>query len=185
MEKRNSESPAGSDSLLHVDSDDKYVLLRNYTLYCKIQSRAFSYSEAYYRQLYKWLSFPLIILSAVSSLLAGLDANAYYLMSLSLCTLILVGFNTAINPKDKEARAAQVKTEYGEISANCKHFIYSNNHDHAEIKAFSSIVHEQMNIWAGLAPPLSPRFLNRAKTELAPRSRKHSHKYGISASQKK
>ena len=111
-------------------------------------------------------------------MLAGFDGfNQYILMGLSLTTLILVGFTTAINPKDREAGAHQVAVEYNEISANIRQFILENNKSHEDIKAFSEIVHSEMNVWNSLAPSIQDRFMERAKRECAPRSRKHNN-YG-------
>lgn len=164
-----------SRSLLNFQPDDPYALLRSYVNTAKVKSKAYGYSEGYFRWLYKVFTYPLVILSAMGSILAGLDVDKHVLMGISVATLILTGFNQAINPKSKEKSANQMSVEMNEIASNCKQFIYSNNRTAVEIKAFSEIIHEQLNIWNSLAPPIQDKFLTKALKECAKRSRKHNH----------
>jgi len=158
-------------------SGDPYYLLKIYGKTAKIKSKAYSYSEAYFRQMYKYLTYPLIILSASATMLSGFDAHpfsSWVVMGISLTTLILVGFNQAINPKDKENRANQIKTEFGEISGNVKQFIMENNKTRQEIKIYGQLIHEQLNIWNSLSPPIKDKFIEKAEKLYASRSRNHS-----------
>lgn len=164
-------SDSGNSSSVLIGGNP-YKLLKFYGTEAKIKSKAYGYSEAYYRWLAKALSYPIIVISAVSSVLAGLDEfDQYILMCLSLSTLILVGFTTAISPKDKEQKAAQHKVEFGEIDANIRQFILENNKSHEEIKTFSEIVHSEMNVWNSLAPAIQDRFMERATRECTARTR--------------
>lgn len=170
--KQGSNSPTTSESLM-LSAADPYILLRSYMHTSKVMSKAYGYSESYYRLLYKQYTYPLVVLTAVNSVLAGLNVNTYVVMGLSLMSLILVGFNQAVAPKNKEHAANQVKTEFGEIHRNIRQFIYSNNRSLDEVKAYSEIVNNQINVWTALSPAISQRFMEQAKKNCAHRSRVH------------
>lgn len=160
-----------SDSL--IKQNDPYFLLRQYSKDSKVKSKAYSYSESYYRNMYKFFTYPLVVLSSVSTVLAGFHVNEYVLMGISLVTLTLVGFNQVIKPKDKEHEANKVKTEFAEISSDCKKFIYTNNRTSDDIRNFCEVIHELINTWNSLSPPIKDRFITQAKKEYASRSRAH------------
>lgn len=154
-----------------ISSTGGYSLLQKYKKEAKILSIAYSYSEAKYREIHKYLTYPVIILSAVASVCAGLDINQYALMGLSLSILILSGFNTAINPKDREHKANQVKTEFGEISSAVSQFILENNKSKEDIRSQSQLTHELLNVWKGMSPPIADKFIKRATLECTKRLR--------------
>ena len=110
--------------------NDPYYLLKLYGKEAKVNSRAQELSEKYHRKLFKLLNYPLVILSAGASVLAGLNINQFVTMGVSLAMLILIGFDKIIMPTDKAQRANQMKTEFGEISRGVKQFLLSNDRCH-------------------------------------------------------
>lgn len=165
-----------SDSLVDIQTGaDPYVLLRSYGRDAKIKSKAYGYSEAYYRWLHKVLTYPLVVLSAISTVISGFDIHPYsnyVVMGLSMVTLVIVGFNQAVQPKDKEMRANQLNVEYNEIASNIRQFIHENSKSDIQVKAYSEIIHSEMNIWHSLAPPIQRRFIVTARRECVSRARK-------------
>ena len=149
-----------------------YELLMGYAKQAKILSKAYGSSEQYYRQMYKIFTYPVVILSTVSTFLAGFDYNNYIVMTLSLATTIMVGFNTAIDPNKKEQLAHNVSVEFREIHSNVKQFIYSNNRTQDEIKNYSNVIYELLRTWQSLAPPIKAKFLKEAEIECTTRVRK-------------
>ena len=151
--------------------NNPYALLKDYAKKSKIYAEALSLSENYYRQMYKYIMYPMVIISAVSSVLSGMNMNNYIVMSLNLSSLILLGFNSTISPKDKEKEAHNIAVEFSEINRSIKQFVYSNNRSRSEIKQYSELIASQMNIWIGLSPPIKDRFIKEAK--LSCETRKH------------
>lgn len=166
------------------NSSDPYYLLRLYARDAKTKSRAYGYSEGYYLNLWKIFNYPIVILSAIGSVLAGIDIHQYVLMGLSLMTLVLTGFDKIVNTKDKEASANHMKVEYSEINKNVKQFIYSNNRTHDEIKEYSGHICEMLNKWSSISPPISDKFIKRAELECVQRKR-NSYKEPSPTSKKK
>lgn len=166
-----------------------YILLQKYQKESAILSSAYHKSEKYYRNLYKWLSYPIIITSAVSSIVAGISKpylhSDYVLMCLSLFTLILSGFNQAISPKDREMVAKQFSTEFEEISSNINQYILENSKTKDEVKHYSILIHETLNLWKSQKPPLRDKFLMEAKKENISRIRKTGGSYNTPNSLKR
>ena len=119
----------------------------------------------------------MVILTAVSSVMAGIGLHRYVLLCLNLITLILLGFNQAINPLERSHKAHEVSVEFRELASNVKQFILSNHRTVDEIKHQTEITHELLNVWVSLSPPCQQQFMNKAKHECASRSRKHKQ-YG-------
>ena len=154
-----------------------YKLLHDYKKQATIQSNAYKYSEGFYRSLHKWLTYPIILLSAVSTILSGFNINHYSIMSISFSTLVLVGFERAINPKDKEQKSCQIKIEMNEIASNIKQFILNNHRTEEEIKQYTQLIHEQINIWNSIAPPIQDMYITKSTNKYAERTRKHKQEY--------
>ena len=158
-----------------------YSLLRAYLKEAKVLATAYKKSEGYYRRLSKWVTYPVIVTSAIGSVCAGIGGiSDYALMGLSLATLILSGFNSAIDPKGKEQKANQFKTEFTEIASNVNQFICENNKTPEEIKAHSQLVHEIMNTWKSQAPPVSDDYLKDSSMRHARRLRRSKKKPQLS-----
>jgi hypothetical protein len=164
-------------------SPNPYSLLIQYKKEATILSNAHKINEAHYRQISKYLTYPVILLSAVASVLAGLrNTNLeYVLLGITLATLLFSGFNTAISPKDKEHASAKVSTEFGEIASNINQFVTENNKSNDEIKAYSRRMLAILDVWRSLAPPISNSFIKRATIDAAIRVPRNS----LSGSQKK
>lgn len=161
-----------SDSFKMVS--DQYYLLKIYARESKILSYAYSLSESYYRNLYKYFNYPLVILSASSTVLSGMNENTYIIMGISLSMLILIGFDKLIDPKDREHKANQFKVEYGEINSNIKLFILNNGKVSHEIKAYASQIHEMMNKWQSINPPVFSKFIKLSTIKYTKKIRNHT-----------
>ena len=136
-----------------------------------VLANAYKMAESHHRTIHKILTYPLIVLAATGSVLAGLHSNEYVLMGISLATLIMTGFSTAINPKDKEMRCYQVSAEFNEIAGSINQFILENHKSREEIKAFSKHILSVLDIWRALAPSINKKYVRQAKIECAPRTR--------------
>jgi len=161
-----------SESDTSLIKKSPYDFLISYAYQSKIKSKAYSYSEKHYRLLHKQLTYPMILFTSVSTVISVLEMNKYALIGLNLSMLVLVGFNQAINPKDKEHSAHNISIEMGELSSNIKQFVNINNRTKSEIKAYTELIHEQITIWDGLSPPIKEEFITKATNIYAKRSRK-------------
>jgi hypothetical protein len=160
-----------------------YKLLKQYKDESKILASAYKMSEAYWRKVHKYLTYPVIVLTSLSSILASVDIGGvpgstlqytrYALLCLSFTTMILSGFNAAISPKDKESKANQSSTEFSEISSNINQFIVENNKTNNEIKTFSQLQLELLETWKSLSPPVSSEYIDKFTREIASRTRNH------------
>jgi hypothetical protein len=156
-------------------SPGAYVLLQSYQKETEILAKAMKMSESYYLNLHKILTYPLIILSSFTTVMVGIDSKdspvnlSYYILALSLMTTLFAGFNTAINPKEKESRYNQVSTEFSEISANIRQYITENGKTKDELKVFSNQQLVLVELWRSLSPPINQKYLKQAGLELAER----------------
>jgi hypothetical protein len=156
-------------------SPNPYSLLIQYKKEATILSNAHKMNEAHYRQISKILTYPVILLSAGASVIAGSfpapglrNTNLeYVLLGITLATLLFSGFNTAISPKDKEHVSAKVSTEFGEIASNINQFITENNKHNNEIKAYSRKMLSILDVWRSLAPPIANSFIKAATIDAA------------------
>lgn len=160
-----------SDSLRY---NNPYSLLKEYALESKILSLAYSYREGLYRSIHQNISYPLVILTSVSSVFSGLDMNRYMIMVLSLITLCLIGMEKAIDPKTNEFQALNIKNEFSEINQSIVQFVKENNKSSNDIKQFSKLIYEQMKIWKSLAPPIREKYIVKATGICTKKIRKHT-----------
>lgn len=162
-----------SESIRFSLGADPYYLLRTYARESKIKAYSYSLSEGYYRNLHKYLNYPVVVLSAISTVIAGLDLNSYAIMGLSLSMLILLGFDKLIDPKENEHKANQFKVEYGEINSNVKIFILNNGRTHEQVKAYAEQIHELINKWKSINPSVFQRFTDVATMKYTKKLRKN------------
>ena len=163
-----------SDSLkIELGADDIYGLLLSYIKDTKILNKAYSMSEKHYRNMYKMFNYPLVILSTVSTILSGLNANQYILLGLSATMMILLGFDKLISPKEKEHQANRYAVEYGEIASSIKQFIMSNNRTKAEVKAYSETIFALITKWRSMNPPVKDKFVKQATLDCTTKLRSH------------
>lgn len=160
-----------NDILLELANTGSYSLLKKYRNDAMVLSDAYKMSERHWRKTYKMLNYPLIVLTTITGVMSSVEVSKYALMAISFTSLLLTSFSTAINPKDKEAKANQVATEFSEISSNINQFIVENHKTKDEIKAFSQLQLELLEVWQSLAPPISYTYLEKAKMNHAPRTR--------------
>ena len=148
-----------------LQSPGSYRLLVGYMNESKILALAYDKSSSYFRFVYKCLTYPIVVTSAVATVCASLDVNKYIIVGLSLVTLILSGFNSAVNPKDKQNNAHNVSIEFSEIHSNVQQFVCENHKTGDEIKAHAQLIHELLNVWKSQAPPISKCYLKQAAAE--------------------
>lgn len=169
-----------------LHSNDPYGLLKRYLYESKILSLAFGMRERKFRKLDHLLTYPLVILTSCNTIFAGFDMNRYIVLSISLISLILIGFNQAVQPKDKEYSANIIKNEFSELNQSITQFVQENNKTDTEIKQYSQVIFEQLRIWKSLAPPISDSYIKKAKASIVERVRVHSIPHlSISDSEKK
>jgi hypothetical protein len=152
-------------------SPGAYQLLNNYLMTAKVLSSAYKHSSGYHRRLYQYLTYPLILTSAISTVLSGFQLNEYAVMGLSLTSLLLVGFNSATNPKDRENKAHNFSIEYSEVASDIEQFILENNKTKEQIKTYSQHINSVLNIFKSQSPTIRDSFLKQAKLENSPRIR--------------
>ena len=154
-----------------------YTLLNQYKNESEILSKAYKLNEGYYLFIHKCLTYPLIIVSTVSSVLAGLMMSEleYVLLGLSLIILILSGFNVAVAPKDKQYASNKISTEFSEIALNINQYLTENNKSKDEIKAYSQKTLAIFEIWKSLMIDINPKYLAQARLECAVRVERVSH----------
>jgi hypothetical protein len=142
-----------------------YDLLQKYARDSKIKSKAYAMSEAYYRKMYRYINYSLIILTSFSTALSIFELHKYVLVGLNLSSLIILAYDKLIKPKEKEYSAHQINIEMLEINRNIKQYLNENNRTHDEIKDYSRQILIQMNLWASLAPPCASRYIKKATKE--------------------
>jgi hypothetical protein len=167
-----------SESETSLMRDNPYKLIKDYLRECQVLNSMYTLSENHWRRVHRFLTYPLIITSALSSIIAGLDIgdpyNNYILLCISLISMIIAGFNSAINPMDRVNRAHQVAGEFGELASDIKQFITENSKTKEDIKTYSKQILSQMDIWKSLAPPVSTEFKKTSMLKHARRTRKNS-----------
>jgi hypothetical protein len=157
-------------------SPNPYSLLIQYKKEATILSNAYKMNEAHYRQMSKTLTYPVILLSASASVIAGLRNPdlEYVLLGITLATLLFSGFNTAVNPKDREHASAKVSNEFSEIASAINQFVTENSKSNDEIKAYSRRMLAILDVWRSLAPPISNAFIEKATIDTAVRVPRNS-----------
>ena len=148
-----------------------YTLLEQYKNESNILSRAYKLNEGYHLFVHRCLTYPLIVLSTISSVLAGLrlESLEYVLLGLSLIILILSAFNTAIAPKDKQYNSNKISNEFAEIALNINQFIIENNKKPDEIKIYSQKTLAIFEVWRSVSGEINPKYLAQARLECAVR----------------
>lgn len=152
---------------------DPYSLLKSYMYEARILSLALSYREKYYRKMAHCLTYPLVVLSATASVLSGLDMDPYLIMSINLTSLILIGFNQLIAPKEQQFLSNTIKNEFSEIQQSIQQFISENNKTSEQIKQYSQIIFEQLKIWKSLSPDIKTSYIKTAKGSIVEKVRPH------------
>ena len=165
--------PVSSTSSSLIQRSDPYTLLLEYSKEAKIMTLAHAYTAQWYNDLAKYLNYPVILLSACSSVCAGLKVNQYILLGMTLSMLILTSFDHAINPKSKQHNHVLAKVEFDEIAGNLRQFILSNHRTAAEIKEYSEEILSYLQKWKSIAPTVPPRYMKAAKRYREHRVRKH------------
>ena len=152
-------------------SPSPYTLLNKYMSDANVLSRAYKLNELFYLSMHKFLTYPIIVLSTFSTVIAGLrrEELEYVLLGLTLVTLLFAGFNTAITPKDKQYLSNKISTEFSEIALNINQFIIENNKSPSEIKVFSQKMLALFEVWKSLCPEIRQSYLLQAKLECAER----------------
>jgi hypothetical protein len=166
-------SPISNDRNSLLRPSNPYALLVEYSREAKIMTLAHAYTAQWYNDLSKYLKYPLIILSAASSVCAGLKVDPYILLGMTLSMLILTSFDHAINPKHKQHSHMLAKIEFDEIAGNLRQFIGSNHRTTQEIKIYSEEILTYLQKWKSVAPMVPPRYMKAAARDREHRVRNH------------
>ena len=148
--------------VLTVENPCLTQLLKGYKLKSKILSTAYQYSAKYYSNMSKWLSYPLIVTSALNTVLSGLKINNHIILGLSLISLILIGFNSVIDPKRRENLAHNISIEFEEITENISEFMILNKTSE-ETKTYSKHILNIIQIWNSQSPNIREIYIKRSK----------------------
>lgn len=154
--------PLTTSNSFIMRGDDPYALLVEYSNEAKILTLAHGYTAQWYNDLSKYLNFPVILLSAASSVCAGLKIDPYILLGMTLSILILTSFDHAINPKSKQHNHMLAKVEFDEIAGNLRQFIGSNHRTAVEIKEYSEEILTYLQKWKSVSPVAPPRYMKAA-----------------------
>lgn len=143
--------------------NNPYALLIGYAQEAMVHSTAHDLTAHYYSDVGKCLNYPLIILSAGSSVMAGLDLHKYAVMGINLSMLTLTAFDHVINPRDKSHTHMLSKIEFEEVASNIKQYIGANSRTPQEIKEFSQDIYQYLTKWKSVAPSVPRRYMARAQ----------------------
>lgn len=156
-------------------------LLRTYWAEASVNSIAHKHAERFRLRQYQWFTYPVVVFSCLSTMLAGvgsisvsLESNPniiqwldFGLLALSFGTMLLSGLASRIDPADARAKHATISNEYAEIAANVKHYLDSGRRTSVgEDQTFAHDIRIQLNIWNSLAPLVPTLFLRRAQQEV-------------------
>ena len=157
---------------MHIDKP-AYNLLIDYMKESRILSKAYKYSENYYRLVNKILTYPVIIFSSVGTVVASMATpHKYTLLGCTLATLIFTGFKTIINPQYRQYKSTGFSREFDEISSNINQFVQENNKSPEDIKIYSKLILEVLHSWKSTAPDLKESYMKRAKAECSQKLRR-------------
>jgi hypothetical protein len=135
-------------------------------------SEAFRLSEQYYRNMYKWFAYPMVILTTLSATMATVQdvpGSMYIILGLNVSTLILAGLQQVISPQDKATRANQVSIEFGEIRDSILQFMAEHEKDDPNAVPFSQHIVSMLDVWRSLSPNIRDVFVQSAKSKLSSR----------------
>ena len=118
--------------------------------------------EKFHRRTNKILAYPVVVLSAVASVLSSLSVSKWLLAGINIATMSLAGLVTTINPTEKAMICNQVGHEFEELAAGINQFIYENNKTKEELKNFSQVTLGLMETWSGLSPPVRDSYVQAA-----------------------
>jgi hypothetical protein len=159
-----------------MGSPGAYKLLKEYRMQARVLASAFHFSECYHREVHRWLTYPLILLTVSTTVLSAFELNKYVVCALSFASLLLTSFNSAVRPKDREYAAHAVSGEFQEIADDIHQYITENHKTADEIKAYSNHVNSVLSIWKGQSPACRDSFISRAQLKHSPRMRSSKKK---------
>lgn len=166
-----------NDGTMSMHEANPYILLHSYMREARTMSDALSMTEHYHRMIGKCLKYPVVILSAVQSVVSGIQwSNNWVIMAISLFVLILVGLEQAINPHNRETKAHECMVEFDELAADMKQYISANHRSYEDVRRRTETVFSTLQIWKNLSPPIPDRFMIISKKKAATRSRKYKVK---------
>ena len=141
-----------------------YYLLEDYRKEAQALSISHDKTARFYEDLSKYLNYPVILLSAAASVVAGLNTkekeqfHPYILLVMTLLTLVLTSFDHTVSPKNKVHDHLVAKIEFEEMAENVKQFIQSNHRSHEEIKEYSAEILSYLQKWKSVSPTIPNRY---------------------------
>ena len=170
----NREESTDSDTFTRTDA---YALLTGYAREAQVYSLAHALSAQFYWDLGKFFNYPIIVLSAATSVLAGLRLNEYFVLGTSLTMLTLTSFDHALNPRGRANLHVTARIEFDEIAANVRQFMGTGQkRPIREVENMSDDILNYLNKWKSIGPTPPPRYLKRAKASREQRMRSHRRK---------
>ena len=158
---------------------DSLYSLKEFKTEADIMCKAYKYSEYDYVIQYQVISFMVIILSSVSSIVSGLQSSgmifkenlSYIMLAISVLTVIAASLDKVLQPKNKQHESNKMCIEFHEISHNIDLFQAGDN-DAEAIKLFVRQTSFMLDAWKSLAPPINPKYIKKASLEMTSRPRR-------------
>jgi hypothetical protein len=152
-----------NDVAPQIKRNNPYDLLLGYANEATVHSTAHDLTAHFYLDVAKLLNYPLIVLSAGSSIMAGLALHRYWVIGVNLSMLTLTAFDHVVNPRDKAQTHMLSKIEFEEVASNIKQYVGSNSRSKEEIKDFSEEIYNYLTKWKSIAPNIPRRYMSQAQ----------------------
>lgn len=146
-----------------------YRLLRKYGDTARISSLAHKHAEVYYRRLNKMLLISLMVLTTTGSVIISvpwIDSNHIVSKIIAYLVTIIGGVITILKPAERFTQHNSIATEYNDVATDIEQILATNGLTRSEISDANHMYLSKLQIWDGLAPPLSAVFISQAKREL-------------------
>ena len=168
--------------ILSIDNNDttqttsskQLCLLKQYLFRVKVKTTAHKTATDWYLKASKILGYPPVLLSTISSILAGIevssfgDATASYntaILCISSAIIVSTGLNSYLNYGERSAQHRDSSVKYSTLSNDIELFLSTNKSD-IELEQFLYNQHEKIDIYEQLEPNLHSTFIKQAKLEI-------------------
>ena len=182
VKKKNSSS-IDSIPILNIDNNDgtyttsqskQLCLLKQYLFRVKLKAIAHKMANDWYLKAGKILGYPPVLLSTISSILAGIEVSAMgeaassyntAILCISSTIIISTGLNTYLNYGERSAQHRDSSIKYSNLSNDIELFL-STNHTDLELEQFLYNQHEKLDMYEQLEPNLHTTFIKQAKLDI-------------------
>jgi hypothetical protein len=160
--------------LLNIDGieNKQLCLLKQYLFRVTIKAKAHKIAEKWYLSVGKKLGFPPVLLSALSSLLGGLDISSEgksqygtVVLAMSSATMLFTTLNTYLNYGHRASLHHDSASHYSEVKSEIELFLTTKNKPY-ELEQVLVTQHEKLDLFETLEPNIHDIFINRAKNTL-------------------